>query len=194
LQGEKVRQIQEEMEINPGSHTDEEFDKEDALYQELEKVADNEKAKIAKPDNSCIMFADWDRPNIYGLTPPQALFTLYLPTFISFSFVLVLQLSYIFYIQEVVSKLSRDGVEKYGALNCYGSSVLTRAGEEWDSQDPILLRIICLLTFITEICRVRVERTAPVCFITFCHLYTFSAADRTFLSLICVWIGTFGMC
>ena len=175
LQGEKVRQIQEEMEINPGSHTDEEFDKEDALYQELEKVADNEKAKIAKPDHSCIMFADWDRPNIYGLTPPQALFTLYLPTFMSFSFVLVLQLSYIFYIQEVVSKLSRDGVEKYGALNCYGSSVLTRAGEEWDSQDPILLRIICLLTFITEICRVRVERTAPVCFFTFSR---FSAADR----------------
>ena len=175
LQGEIVRQIQEEMEINPGSHTDDEYDKEDALYHELEKVADNEKAKIAKPDNSCKMFADWDRPNIYGLTPPQALFSLYLPTFISFSFVLVLQLSYIFYIQEVVSKLSRDGVEKYGALNCYGSSVLTRAGEEWDSQDPILLRIICLLTFITEICRVRVERTAPVCFITFSR---FSAADR----------------
>ena len=64
LQGEKVRQIQEEMEINPGSHTDDEFDKEDALYQELEKVADKEKAQIAKPDNSNKMFADWDRPNI----------------------------------------------------------------------------------------------------------------------------------
>jgi hypothetical protein len=175
LQGEKVRQIQEEMEINPGSHTDEEFDKEDALYQELEKVADKEKAQIAKPDNSCKMFADWDRPNMYGLTPPQALFTLYIPTFISFGFVLVLQFSYIFYIQEVVSKLSRDGVEKYGALNCYGSSVLTRTGEEWDSQEPIFLRIICLLTFMTEIARVRVERTALVCFIIFPR---FSAADR----------------
>ena len=159
------------MEINPGSHTDEEFDKEDALYQELEKVADNEKAKIAKPDHSCIMFADWDRPNIYGLTPPQALFTLYLPTFISFSFVLVLQFSYIFYIQEVVSKLSHDGVEKYGALNCYGSSVLTDSGGEWDANNPIVLRIVCLLTFMTEIARVRVETTAPVCFITCCLIF-----------------------
>ena len=171
FQGEKVRQMQEEMEMDPLSHTKEEFDKQEALYEELDKVAEQEKSKVAKPDNTGTLFADWDRPNMYGLTPAQALFSLYIPTFLSWCFVLILQFSYIYYIQEVVSKLSHDGVEKYGALNCYGSSVLTDSGGEWDANNPIVLRIVCLLTFMTEIARVRVETTAPVCFITFCLIF-----------------------
>ena len=121
-QGEKVRHMEEEMEINPLSHTKDEFDKEEALWKELEKLADKEKSKVAKPDSSRTLFADWDRPNMYGLTPPQALFSLYIPTFLSWCFVLILQFSYIYYIQEVVSKLSHDGVENMGTPTATANS------------------------------------------------------------------------
>ena len=146
---------------------------------------------INKPDHTNILFADfWDRPNMYGLTPAQALLCLYIPTIVSYAFVLFLQFGFIFYIQEVVRGKREKAVAaalavKFKAATwtynltsssarpslstvCYGSKM---DDQEWDSKYPAVLRIICLLTFLTEVIRVRVECAAPVCFITFCHFF-----------------------
>ena len=207
----EVRKLKQEIDGNPGSHTQGELAQAEAKLDECWKKVEEEMHKIQKPDQTNILFADfWDRPNMYGLTPAQALLCLYIPTVVSYAFVLFLQFGFIFYIQEVVRGKREKAVaaallaakEKAATWTsssappslttvCYGSKI---DDQEWDSKYPAVLRIICLLTFLTEVIRVRVESTAPVCFITFCHFYTFSAADRSFLALICFWIGTFGMC
>jgi hypothetical protein len=213
-QCQKVRKLQKEIDGNPGSHSQGELAQAEAKLDDCWKKVEEEMHKINKPDQTNILFADfWDRPNMYGLTPAQALLCLYIPTIVSYAFVLFLQFGFIFYIQEVVrgkrekavaaalAAKSKSATWTYNLTSpsappslstvCYGSKI---DDEKWDSKYPAVLRIICLLTFLTEVIRVRVESTAPVCFITFCHFYTFSAADCTFLALICVWIGTFGMC
>ncbi len=209
-----MRKLQKEIDGNPGSHSQGELAQAEAKLDDCWKKVEEEMHKINKPDQTNILFADfWDRPNMYGLTPAQALLCLYIPTIVSYAFVLFLQFGFIFYIQEVVrgkrekavaaalAAKSKSATWTYNLTSpsappslstvCYGSKI---DDEKWDSKYPAVLRIICLLTFLTEVIRVRVESTAPVCFITFCHFYTFSAADCTFLALICVWIGTFGMC
>ncbi len=204
-QFQKVRELKQEIDKNPESHTE--------CWEKVEE----EMEKSPKPDRTNILFADFgDRPNMYGLTPAQALLCLYVPTIVSYAFVLFLQFGFIFYIQEVVrgkrekavaaalAAKSKSATWTYNLTSssartslpslttvCYDSKI---DYQEWDSKYPAVLRIICLLTFLTEVIRVRVESTAPVCFITSCHFYTFSTADCTFLALICVWIGTFGMC
>ena len=182
-QFKEVRRLKQEIQERPGSHTQDELvQAERELDNRWKKVEEEmENPKCNKPDQTNKLFEDfWDRPNMYGLTPAQALLCLYIPTIVSYAFVLFLQFGFIFYIQEVVRGKREEAVAvaKSKAATwtsssappslsnvCYGSKIV----EEWDSKYPAVLRIICLLTFLTEVIRVRVESTAPVCFITFCH-------------------------
>jgi hypothetical protein len=62
----------------------------------------------------------------------------------------------------------RDEILKdWKAVVCYWSSSKT----DCDTDAPVILRVTRLLTFITEVVRVRVERTAPVSFITCCLIF-----------------------
>ena len=154
-QGEIVRKILEEMEADPRSHSQDELKTEEEKLMKLKNEREAEKQNTNKPDNTSKWFADWDRPNVFGLTPNQALFNLYLPIFISFVFVVLLQAVFIAYIAEVVQGKIEENQETWmetAGVVCYGSRL-----REWDSKNPIYLRIICLLTFLTEIVRVRVE-------------------------------------
>ena len=180
-QFQEVRKLKQEIVDNPRSHTQGELDQAVVMLDECWKNVQEEMKNCKKPDRTNELFADfWDRPNMYGLTPAQALLCLYIPTIVSYAFVLFLQFGFIFYIQEVVRGKREEAVAvaKSKAATwtsssappslsnvCYGSKIV----EEWDSKYPAVLRIICLLTFLTEVIRVRVESTAPVCFITFCH-------------------------
>ena len=186
-QFQKVRKLQQEIDENPGSHTQGELAQAEAKLDECWEKVEEEMDMINKPDKTNILFADfWDRPNMYGLTPAQALLCLYIPTIVSYAFVLFLQFGFIFYIQEVVRGKREKAVAAALAAKskaatwtsssaraslttvCYGSKI---DDEKWDSKYPAVLRIICLLTFLTEVIRVRVESASPVCFITFCHFF-----------------------
>ena len=143
-----MRKLKEEIDEKPGSHTQGELDQAEAKLKAFWADVKAEEAKSAKPDNTNELFADfWDRPNIYGLTSAHALFCLYIPTFVSFGFVLCLQFGFIFYIQEVVRGQRQEAVDKWKTVVCYGD----RWGPQWDSQNPTVLRIVCLLTFMTEV-------------------------------------------
>ena len=190
-QFQEVRKLKQEIVDNPRSHTQGELDQAVVMLDECWKNVQEEMKNCKKPDRTNELFADfWDRPNMYGLTPAQALLCLYIPTIVSYAFVLFLQFGFIFYIQEVVRGKREKAVAaalavKFKAATwtynltsssarpslstvCYGSKM---DDQEWDSKYPAVLRIICLLTFLTEVIRVRVECAAPVCFITFCHFF-----------------------
>ncbi len=102
-QFQKVRKLQQEIDGNPGSHTQGELAQAEAKLDDCWKKVEKEMDMINKPDKTNMLFEDfWDRPNMYGLTPAQALLCLYIPTIVSYAFVLFLQFGFIFYIQEVV--------------------------------------------------------------------------------------------
>jgi hypothetical protein len=159
----KVRELTQEILANPLSHTQDALDKAEADQTKAWALVEFEMAKCTKPDNTKILFADFWVENIYGLSPAYALFCLYIPTIVSFVFVLFLQFGFIFYIQEVVRGQREDAVARWQAVVCYGSNIVPK----WDSKNPAVLRIVCLLTFMTEVIRVRVESTVPFCFIAF---------------------------
>lgn len=104
-----------------------------------------------KPDNTSKLFGDWDILNVLNLTPPQILVSMIVPTTLAFCTVLLIQFGFIFYIQEVM----RGKVDEHclqGEAICYG---VVRS--KWDSNNSRILRVICLLTFLTEIIRVRLQ-------------------------------------
>jgi hypothetical protein len=163
LQAHKVGKIKDAIEEDPKSYSRHDLKKEEEKLKELKEAREAAKKEVTKPDNTKKWFEDWDRPNVYGLTIYQAFYCLYIPSFLSFAFVLFLQSAFIVYVQSVVAGKRDENLKDWKAVVCYGSSIKP----EWDADDPVILRVICLLTFITEVARVRVERTAPVCFITY---------------------------
>ncbi len=167
LQAHTVGNIKAAIEDDPKSCSRHDLKKEEEKLKELKKARETAKTKVSKKDNTKEWFADWDRPNVYGLTIYQTFFFLYIPSFLSFVFVLFLQSAFIFYIRSVVAGKRDENLKDLGEVVCYGSSIKT----DWDADAPVILRVICLLTFITEVARVRVERTAPVCFITYCLIF-----------------------
>jgi hypothetical protein len=103
-------------------------------------------------DDTQKLFGDWDIPNILGLEPPKMIISLIGPNLILFSIVLTIQYCYIFYIQEVVGdKMETHEIQGY--IMCYGAE----QKEAWDTQEPKVLRVVCLLTFLTEFFRVRLQ-------------------------------------
>ena len=167
LQAHKVGKIKDAIEDDPKSCSRHDLKKEEEKLKELKEAREAAKKEVTKPDNTKKWFEDWDRPNVYGLTIYQAFYCLYVPSFISFAFVLFLQSAFIVYIQSVVAGKRDENLKDWKAVVCYGSFIKP----DWDSDDPVILRVICLLTFITEVARVRVERTAPVCFVTYCLIF-----------------------
>ncbi len=168
-------------------HTQSELDRAEKELATCWKNVQDIMDKIKKPDQTNTLFADfWDGPNMYGLTPAQALLCVYIPTVVSYAFVLFLQFGFIFYIQEVVRGKREKAVaaalaakskaatwtssSAHASLTtvCYGSKI---DDQEWDSKYPAVLRIICLLTFLTEVIRVRVESASHVCFYHFLSLF-----------------------
>ena len=96
-----VRKLKENLKEKP--HTQGDLDQAEEELATCWKNVQDIMDKIKKPDQTNTLFADfWDRPNMYGLTPAQALLCLYIPTVVSYAFVLFLQFGFIFYIQEVV--------------------------------------------------------------------------------------------
>jgi hypothetical protein len=168
LQAHKVGKIKDAIEENPKSYSRHDLKKEEEKLKELKKAREDEEKKVKKPDNTKKWFADWDRPNVYGLTIYQTFFFLYIPSFLSFVFVLFLQSAFVFYIRSVVAGKRDENLTNWKEVLCYGSSIKP----EWDADAPVILRVICLLTFIAEVARVRlVESTASVCFITYCLIF-----------------------
>ena len=159
LQAHKVGKMKDDIEEDPKSYSRHDLKKEEEKLKELKDAREAAKKEVTKPDNTKKWFEDWDRPNVYGLTIYQVLFFLYIPSFLSFAFVLFVQSSFIFYIRSVVAGKRDENLKDWKSVVCYDSSIKT----EWDTDAPIILRVICLLTFITEVARVRVESTAPVC-------------------------------
>ena len=164
LQAHKVGKMKDDIEEDPKSYSRHDLKKEEEKLKELKDAREAAKKEVTKPDNTKKWFADWDRPNVYGLTIYEGFFFLYIPSFLSFAFVVFVQSAFIFYIRSVVAgkreeKVTVDNAVETSVVVCYGSSKRT----DWDADAPIILRVICLLTFITEVARVRVESTAPVC-------------------------------
>jgi hypothetical protein len=166
-QAHKVGKIKDAIEEDPKSYSRHDLKKEEEKLKELKEAREAAKKEVTKPDNTKKWFEDWDRPNVYGLTIYQEFFCLYIPSFLSFAFVLFLQSAFIFYIRSVVAGKRDENSIEFGEVVCYGSSIKPN----WDADAPVILRVICLLTFITEVARVRVESTAPVCFITYCLIF-----------------------
>ena len=138
--------MKEEIDEKSGSHTQGEFDQTETKLKAFWVDVETEETKSAKLDNTNELFADfWDHPNIYGLTSGHVLFCLYIPTFVSFGFVLCLKFGFIFciqsrvglifYIQEVVRGQSQEDVDKWKTVVCFGD----RWGTQWDSQNPTVL-------------------------------------------------------
>jgi hypothetical protein len=107
----------------------------------------------------------WSTRNILNQTPFHFIFSLILPTILSFFFVIFLQVGFLYYISEVV-------LQDRSQWKCYGRQLVGGAGtrkatgasgdddasnmvETWDSDNPKVLRYIGLLTFLSEIFRVR---------------------------------------
>ena len=83
--------LKEEIDEKTGSHTQGDLDQTEAKLKTFWTDVKAEEAKSVKPDNTNELFVDfWDHPNIYGLTSAHVLFSLYIPTFVSFGFVLCL--------------------------------------------------------------------------------------------------------
>jgi len=102
LQAQKVGKIKDNIEEDPKSYSRHDLKKEEEKLKELKEAREAAKKEVTKPDNTKIWFADWDRPNVYGLTIYQAFFCLYIPSFLSFAFVLFVQSAFIFYFASVV--------------------------------------------------------------------------------------------
>jgi hypothetical protein len=167
LQGHKVRKIKDYIEEDPKSYSKQDLQKEEEKLEEFKDAREAAMMQCCKPDNTEKWFTDWDVPNVYGLTIYKAMFCLYIPTFLCFAFVLFVQSAFIFYIRSVVVAKREEYLISWNAVVCYGSSIKP----DWDTDAPVILRVICLFTFVTEVFRVRVESTAPVCFITCCLFF-----------------------
>ena len=96
----RVRELKQEILANPLSHTKDDLDMAEADHTKAWALVKFERVKCTKPDNTNILFADFWVENVYGLSPAYALFCLYIPTIVSFVFVVFLQFGFIFYIQD----------------------------------------------------------------------------------------------
>jgi hypothetical protein len=97
-----VGKIKDDIEEDPKYYSRHDLKKEEEKLKELKKARETAKTKVTKPDNTKKWFVYWDRPNVYGLTIYQTFFFLYIPSFLSFVFVLFVQSAFIFYIRSVV--------------------------------------------------------------------------------------------
>jgi hypothetical protein len=112
--------------------------------------------------------------NILNQTRLQFIFSEWLPTIVTFLMVVFLQAGFLFYISEIVLQ-DKSQWQCYGRVDG-GAGTSTRKAkgayslddaaspppsglkQDWDSDNPKVLRYICLLTFLSEIFRVRIPQ------------------------------------